>query len=269
MWQFFWFTYEFSELHSFRSSQSIKDLLTTVSDRIPTAFDTSGTTRTVALDISKVSDRVLHAALLHKLQLYAFYGQVLGLILSFLSNRWLQVDLDGPFFSQEYPVNAAVPQSSIPDPTFFLLYFNDLPVDVICNIVLYDNDAALFSKCDQPSDLQQQLELVFKLESELRDTVSLARKWLPNSNARKTHLFCLTSLITMVLLMWNWTGIFLKKKHVLGWWDCISFLNWIAALTWSPLLKLFLKKLETWFVPWSLFLLRLFFISINIPCGIS
>ena len=60
--------------------------------------------------------------------------------------------LDGKF-SQEYPVNARVPQSSILGPTLFLLYINDLPGDVICNIAICADDATLYSKCDQVSDL--------------------------------------------------------------------------------------------------------------------
>ena len=55
--------------------------------------------------------------------------------------------------SQEYPVNAGIPQGSILCPTLFLLYINDLPDDVICNIVIYTNDTTLYSKCDQASDL--------------------------------------------------------------------------------------------------------------------
>ena len=42
---------------------------------------------------------------------------------------------------------------------FFLLYFNDLPEDVICDIAIYADDTTLYSKCGQPSDLWQQLEL--------------------------------------------------------------------------------------------------------------
>ena len=73
-------------------------------------------------------------------------------------------------YSQEYPVNAGVLQGSILGSTLFLLYINDLPDDIICNIAISADDTTLYSKCDQASDLWQQLELAFKLESDLRDT---------------------------------------------------------------------------------------------------
>ena len=141
-----------------------------MSDRIARAFNRSGATRTVALDISKAFDRVWHAGLLHKLKSYGISGQIFGLISSFLSNRWLRIVLDGKS-SQEYPVNAGVPQGSILGPTLFLLYINALPGDVICNIAIYADDTTLYSKCDKASDLLQQLELASELQSDLRDTV--------------------------------------------------------------------------------------------------
>ena len=110
-----------------------------------------------------------------------------GLISSFLSNRWLWVVLDGKS-SQEYPVNAGVPQGSIVGPILFLLYINDLPDDAICNIAIYADDTTLYSKCDQASDLWQQLELTSELESDIQDTVDWGKKWLVDFNAGKTQL---------------------------------------------------------------------------------
>ena len=77
--------------------------------------------------------------------------------------------LDGKFL-QEYPINVGVPQSTILGPTLFLLYINDLPDDVICNIAIYAGDTTLCSKCDQASGMWQQLELASELESDLQDT---------------------------------------------------------------------------------------------------
>ena len=57
--------------------------------------------------------------------------------------------------SQEYPVNAEVPQGSIFGPTLFLLYINGLPDDVISNIAIYADDTTLYSKYDHASDLWQ------------------------------------------------------------------------------------------------------------------
>ena len=75
----------------------------------------------------------------HKLKSYGISGQIFGLISSFLSNMRLWVVLDGKS-SQEYIVNAGVPQRSILRPTLFLLYINDLPDDIICNIATYADD---------------------------------------------------------------------------------------------------------------------------------
>ena len=83
---------------------------------------------------------------------YGFSGQIFGLILSFLSNRQLQVVLDGTS-SQEYSVNAGVPQGFILGHTLFLLYSNDLLYDVIINIAIYADDTTLCFKYDQVSHL--------------------------------------------------------------------------------------------------------------------
>ena len=60
---------------------------------------------------------------------------------------------------------------------------HDLPADVICDISIYAD-----SKCDQASDLWQQLELGSELESDLRDAVDWGKKWLIDFNAGKSQL---------------------------------------------------------------------------------
>ena len=138
--------------YGFRSSRSTADLLTVVSDRIARAFNRSGATRAVALDISKAFDRFWHAGLFHKLNSYGFSGQIFDPIFSFLSNRWLQVVVNGKS-SQKYLANAGVPQGVILGPTVYTLMVYTLMVFVICNITVYADDTTLCSKCGWTSDL--------------------------------------------------------------------------------------------------------------------
>ena len=56
--------------YGFRSSPSNADLIIIISDRIARAFNRTGATQAVALDLSNAFDRVWHAVLLHKLKSY-------------------------------------------------------------------------------------------------------------------------------------------------------------------------------------------------------
>ena len=120
--------------YGFRSSWSTADL----NCRIAMAFNRSGATWAAALDISRAFYKVWHAGLLYKLKSYGISGLIFGLISSFLSNRWLWVDVDGKS-SQEYPVNAGVPQGCILGPIL-----NDLLDDV--SVILLSMLMMLLSK---------------------------------------------------------------------------------------------------------------------------
>ena len=240
--------------YGFRSSRSTAYLLTVVSDRIARAFNRSGATGAVALDISKAFDKVWHAGLLHKLKSYGISGQIFGLISSFLSNRRLRLVLDGKS-SQEYPVNSGVPQGSILGPTLLLLYINDLLDDVICSIAIYTDDTTLYSKCDQAYDLWQQLVLASELESDLRDIVDWGRKWLVDFNAGKTQLVSFDRSKNTGAIDVKMDGSILEEKtsfKMLG-------LTFSSKLDWgSYILRPLIRSMK-------FFLLRLLCISINLP----
>ena len=79
------------------------------------------------------------------------------------------------------------------------------------------------------------------------ETLDWGRSGMLVSMLEKLSWFRLTGLITLVLLMWKWIGLFLRKNHLLRCWGWLPLLNWIGALTFSLLLKL----------PPSFFVLRL------------
>ena len=90
-----------------RSSISTAAFLTFASG-IASAFNRyNEASRAVALDIPKAFDRVWYGDLLHKLKSYGFSAEEYGLILSFLSNRGLQVLVDGKSL-HKYLFNASV-----------------------------------------------------------------------------------------------------------------------------------------------------------------
>ena len=104
--------------------------------------------------------------------------------------------------SKECPVSAGVPEGSILCSALFLTYIDGLSDDdAIRDIAIYADDTTLYSKYDQTSDLWQQLELVSKIEFDLRETVDWTGSGLLISMLEKWNWFCLTSLITLVLLM--------------------------------------------------------------------
>ena len=95
-------------LHAF---QSTADTLTILSEHIYNSLDAGEETRAIALDISKAFDKIWHARLLHKLNVYDVIGPILCILESFLQERTLKVVLDGQT-SPPFITNAGVPQGS-------------------------------------------------------------------------------------------------------------------------------------------------------------
>ena len=103
--------------------------------------------------------------------------------------------------------------------------------------MIFTDDTTLHCKCDQPSNLWQQLSLAFELESDLRDTVKWGRKWLVDFNAGKTELVSFDRSINTGATDVKMDGYFLEGRSsfkMLGLF-CSPKLDWARTL--SLLLK--------------------------------
>ena len=166
--------------------------------------------------------------------------QIFGLISSFLCNRPLPVVLDEKF-SQEYPVNAGVPQRSILGPN--CSYYTLIAFLMMLSVILLSMLMILPSILSVIRHLTCGNNLNWLLDFNLIFETLLARSGLLISMQGKLSWFCLTSLIILVLLMWKWMGLLLRKNCLLRCWGW-PLLNWIGALTLSLLPKLLPRKLE-------------------------
>ena len=127
--------------HGFRHKRSCESQLITTINDIAKTLDTGFQTDVNFLDPSKAFDKVPHCRLCAKLKHYGIRGSILTWMHDFLSNRHHRVVLDGNF-SDIHPVISGVPQET---PLLFLIYINDLPTSIKCNVRLYADDAMLYS----------------------------------------------------------------------------------------------------------------------------
>ena len=130
-----------------------------------------------------------------KIALHGISSQIFGLVSSFLSNRWLQVVLDGRS-SQEYPGNAGIPP-------FLVLQFS------YCTLMTFLTMLSVI--------LLSMVMILFSILSVIRHLICDNNlNWLLNLSLIYETLWTglrsgLLIWITMVILMWKWMCLFLGK----------------------------------------------------------
>ncbi|KAL5271503.1 hypothetical protein ACHWQZ_G001943 [Mnemiopsis leidyi] len=131
--------------HGFRFNRSC---LTQMLDHFDSIFEglTKGNdTDSIYLDFAKAFDKVDLDLLLRKLKRYGFHQKLIGWIQSFLTDREQVVVVNG-VHSNSAKVLSGVPQGSVLDPLFFLLFINDLEEVVKASKVSFFADDTRVSK---------------------------------------------------------------------------------------------------------------------------
>ena len=164
-------------------------LLLTVHD-LALGLNKGSQTDAILLDFSKAFDKVSHRLLLLKLQHHGIRGQLLNWITSFLQDRTQQVVCDG-CISEPAKVMSGVPQGSVLGPLLFLIFINDLPLDVNSTCRLFADDCLLYRQIDSVSDANI-------LQQDLNSLEVRGKTWLMQFNPTKCVVLTVTNKLSPI-----------------------------------------------------------------------
>ncbi|MEW8547445.1 MAG: reverse transcriptase family protein [Candidatus Thiodiazotropha sp.] len=173
----------------FRSGHSTESALTLMIDSWLKAINDGKLVGCVMVDFRKAFDLVDHKILMHKLRLYKCSEKALSWFESYLTNRNQSVIISGTKSSKE-PITYGVPQGSILGPLLFLIFINDLPLELkntVASTDLYADDTTLY-------DVQLDRQI---LENNLQHALNVLDNWCKENgmvlNTDKTKVMLITS----------------------------------------------------------------------------
>ena len=126
-------------LHGYRRNRSTQTALLQMYDRWVQAAVQGQVSGAVLLDLSAAFDLVSPDILLKKLEMYGLDRSFLAWIECYLTSRYQGVWIDHTM-SDYLPCDIGVPQGSNLGPLFFLLFVNDLPFILDCDMDQYADD---------------------------------------------------------------------------------------------------------------------------------
>ena len=146
----------------FRKGYFTDSCLSYLNNKIATGFESGLHTGMVLIDLQKAFDTINHEILINKMEFLGFSKSVTLWFKSYLSNRKFKINLNQTF-SEPGDLLCGVPQGSILGPLLFLLYINDMPQSVNCELLLYADDTCLIFQHNDIKEIEIQLNKNFSL----------------------------------------------------------------------------------------------------------
>ena len=168
-------------LHGYRGNRSTQTALLQMYDRWVGAAAAGQVSGVVLIDLSAAFDLVEPSILINKLRIYGLDENFLSWVQSYLTNRQQAVWIDHTL-SEFLECDVGVPQGSNLGPLFFLIFYNDLPYSLSCELDVFADDST-----ETVSD--KNVEVIG--EKLTREGEKVSQWMLANKlklNADKTHL---------------------------------------------------------------------------------
>jgi hypothetical protein len=136
----------------------------------------------IYVDLKKAFDSVPIALLIYKLYHYGVRGKILNWIREFLSDRTFTVKVNDSY-SKSQPVLSGVPQGSCLGPLLFLIYINDLPLNIPPSITIrmFADDLKIYTTHNND-------DKVIDLQNALNSIVRWSNTWKLSINSLKTFV---------------------------------------------------------------------------------
>ena len=181
--------------HGFRQGRSCLTNLLETLDNWTRILDDDHGIDVAYLDFRKAFDLVSHKHLLHKMSKYGITRQALKWIEAFLNQRTQRVVVRGAM-SKPFDVTSGVPQGSVLGPILFLIFINDLPLEVISPLSLFADDSKIFTSILKEGDVNSNNVNIGRaaLQRDLDITKEWANKWKMEFNVDKCKIMHLGRL---------------------------------------------------------------------------
>ena len=169
-----------SNQHGFISGRSCLTNLLHTMEELMWNIDNGLVMDEIFLDFSKAFDKVPHQRLLFKLKQYGICGRLLNWIESFLSHRKQAVKVNN-VMSGTRNVSSGVPQGSVLGPLLFLMFINDMPLNIKSGIKLFADDTKLYRIIRSVNDADI-------LQEDLDKLTHWCKEWKMVFNTSKCHV---------------------------------------------------------------------------------